>query len=296
MNTDNVLARINAHRSELSRSERKVADTVLAGPGDVVAMTLAEFAAASEVSQPTILRFANAIGCDGFHDFRIRLAQSVALGIPATQTVIKASDNAATTIAKVFDFSITSLDHVRRHLDSAAIADSVKALRMARNIVFIGLGASGIVAMDAEQKFPLFGVPCSAPVDAHQQFLAASTADPTTVFVAISNTGRTVTILDTARVARERGATVIGITGGESPLAALSSIPIVVESLDNTDVHTPTISRLAQLVVIDILATMTLLHRGDKVIGDVRRIKAQLASMRSGQQHESLLAEEERKW
>jgi RpiR family carbohydrate utilization transcriptional regulator len=285
-----VLERVNKRLQELRRSERKVADVVLADPHAVVQMTLAELAEAAGVSQPTIVRFANAIGCDGFHDFRIQLAQSVALGIPATQSVIEAQDDTATTVSKIFDFSITSLDHVRRHLDLHALDRAVHALASCSHIVFIGLGASGIVAMDAEQKFPLFGVPCSAPVDTHQQFLAASTSKPSTAFVAISNTGRTVSVLDTVRVARERGATVIGITGGPSPLADLSDVSLVVESLDNTDVYTPTISRLAQLVVVDVLATMVLLRRDESAIEDIRTMKTRLSRMRSGMQHEVVLA------
>ncbi|WP_341720619.1 SIS domain-containing protein [Micromonospora sp. FIMYZ51] len=283
-----VLARISSNLENLRRSERKVADVVLADPRAVVRMTLAELAETVGVSQPTIVRFANAIGCDGFHDFRIALAQSVALGIPATQSVIEARDDTATTVSKIFDYSITSLDHVRRHLDLAALEAAAEALAAADRIVFIGLGASGIVAMDAEQKFPIFGAACSAPIDTHQQFLAASVSTPSTVLVAISNTGRTVSILDTVRVARERGATVVGITGGPSPLAELSSIALVVESLDNTDVYTPTISRLAQLVVIDALATMVLLHRGESALADIRTMKTRLSRMRSGVHHELL--------
>jgi len=286
MSNGPVLERVKARLPELRRSERKVADVILAAPHTVVPMTLAELAEAAGVSQPTIVRFANAIGCDGFHDFRIQLAQSVALGIPATQSSIEAGDDTATTVGKIFDFSITSLDHVRRHLDLQALDLAVEALAASSHIVFIGLGASGIVAMDAEQKFPLFGVPCSAPIDTHQQFLAASTSGPSTAFVAISNTGRTVSILDTARVARERGATVVAITGGPSPLADLATIALVVESLDNTDVYTPTISRLAQLVVVDVLATKVLLRRDQSALRDIRTMKARLSRMRSGTQDE----------
>ncbi|MEU4569579.1 MurR/RpiR family transcriptional regulator [Micromonospora sp. NPDC023956] len=282
MNVGTVLERINKGLESLRRSERKVADAVLADPHGTVRMTLAELAETVGVSQPTIVRFTNAIGCDGFHDFRIQLAQSVALGIPATQSVIEAQDDTATTVSKVFDFSITSLDHVRRHLDLNALDRAVGAIAAASRVIFIGLGASGIVAMDAEQKFPLLGVPCSAYVDTHQQFIAASTSTPSTVLVAISNTGRTTSLLETARVARDRGATVVAITGGLSPLAELSDIALVVESLDNTDVYTPTISRLAQLVVVDTIATMTLLRRGESALGDVRDMKTMLAQMRSG--------------
>lgn len=286
--TGTVLARVTDQLETLSRSERKVADVVLDRPRAVVRMTLAELSEAAGVSQPTIVRFAGTVGCDGFHDFRLQLAQNVALGIPATQSVIEADDDAETTVSKVFDFSITSLDHVRRHLDVAALEAAVDTLASASHIVFVGLGASGVVATDAEQKFPLFGVPCSAPVDTHQQFLAASTASPSSVLVAISNTGRTVSILDTVRVARERGARVIAITGGPSPLADLSDVSLVVESLDNTDVYTPTISRLAQLVVVDVLATMVLLRRDPAVLKDIQLMKTRLARMRSGAQVEAV--------
>jgi len=278
----NVLTRIGERRESLRRSERKVADVVLADPHSVVKMTLAELAKASQVSDPTIVRFANAVGCDGFHDFRIQLAQAAALGIPATQSVIESDDNVQTTTSKIFDYSITSIDHVRSHLDLAAVEQAVDAMWHCHNIVFIGLGASGIVAMDAEQKFPLFGVPCSAPTDTHQQFLAASMATSETVFVAISNVGRTVTILDAVRAAREAGATVVAITGSRTPLAEISDIAIIVESLDNTDVYTPTISRLAQLVVVDVLATLVLLRRDESARILLQRTKRRLSRMRAG--------------
>lgn len=287
-----ILTRIADQQTQLRRSERKVADVVLADPHGVVQLNLAELAAAAQVSQPTIVRFAAAIGCDGFHDFRIQLAQSAALGVPATQSVIEPDDDATTTVSKIFDFSITSLDHVRAHLDVAEVERAVRALRDCDHIVFLGLGASGIVARDAEQKFPLFGVPCSAQVDTHQQFLAASSATPRTVMVAISHTGRTVSILDTLRVAREAGATIIGITGGKTPLSELSDIALLVESLDNTDVYTPTISRLAQLVVIDVLATLVLLDRDASAIIDIRTMKSRLTRMRTGLHHGALEGEE----
>ena len=287
----NVLTRIVDRRDNLRRSERKVADVVLADPHSVIKMTMAELAKASQVSEPTIVRFANAIGCDGFHDFRIQLAQGAALGIPATQSVIESDDNVETATSKIFDYSITSIDHVRRHLDVSEVERAAVAMSHCANIVFIGLGASGIVAMDAEQKFPLFGVPCSAPIDSHQQFLAASMATSDTVLVAISNVGRTVSILDAVRAAREAGATVVAITGGRTPLAEVSDIAIIVESLDNTDIYTPTISRLAQLVVVDVLATLVLLTRDDAARIRLQRTKKRLARMRAGLQTDDLAAD-----
>jgi len=286
-NPGSLLSRIAADIDRLRPSEAKVARVVLDNPSAVVGMTFAELANAAGVSEPTIMRFTNAVGCDGFHQFRIELAQSVVLGIPATQSAIESGDDVPTTISKIFDYSISSLDHTRRHLDAGRVAAAIDALVEARNIIFVGLGASGIVALDAEQKFPLFGKPVSAPIDHHQQFLAASMADPSTVVVAISNVGRTRSILDVVHRARERGAATIGITGGAAELASAVDVPIIVESLDNTDLFTPTISRLAQLVVIDVLATSVMLRRDPADLEWLQTTKRRLSLMRSGRLDEA---------
>lgn len=278
--TGDILTTIAERLDGLRRSERKVAAVILEAPDQVLGMRLADLAESAAVSEPTVIRLATAVGCDGFADLRLRLAQSLALGVPATNSVITRDDDVATVVSKVFDYSITSLDHSRRRLDIDRVTDAVDALADARSILFLGLGASGIVALDAEQKFPLFGVPCSAPTDHHQQFLAASVARPGSVVVAISNTGATTTIIEAVRIARDAGATTIGLSGGETPLLAHCDIPLVVEALDNTDLYTPTISRLSQLTLIDVLATSVAVRRSDQEHERLTRMKAGLAHMR----------------
>ena len=155
-------------------------------------------------------------------------------------------------------------------------------LEKASRIAFFGFGASGIVAQDAQQKFPLFGVPCSAHADAHQQFITAAMMKPGDVAVAISNTGHTVAILETVDVALENGATVIGISGHRSPLIERCQVGLISETLENTDLYTPTISRLAALVLIDILATAVAFRRDDVHHAQLARMKQGLADMRAG--------------
>jgi RpiR family transcriptional regulator, carbohydrate utilization regulator len=53
-----------------------------------------------------------------------------------------------------------------------------------------------------------------------------------------------------------------------------------VETLENTDVYTPTISRLAALTLIDILATSVVIRRGKEHNFRVAEMKRHLAAMR----------------
>src|SRR5437870_8894782 len=183
-----IVERISDLLPSLRRSERKVADAVLSNPSKVMRSTMAQLAALAAVSEPTVMRFCNAVGTDGYQTFRLELAQALALGLPPTHSAISVTDSPEMLISKVFDHTITSLDRARRGLDPAQVERAIDAIVDASSLFFIGYGASGIVAQDAQQKFPLFGIPCEAYVDGHQQFIAASMSGPETVCVAIPNT------------------------------------------------------------------------------------------------------------
>lgn len=279
----NIVETVRLMLPELRKSDRKVAELVLADPRRVLNLTVAETAALAEVSAPTVIRFAAAVGCSGFPDFKLRLAQSLALGTPATHSALLDTDRPETVAEKIFDYTITSLDWARKHLDKRSLAAAMDLLADASAIRFFGFGASGIVARDAQQKFPLFGVPCDAQIDSHQQYMSAAMMTPGEVAVVISNTGGTRSILEVARVARENGAKVIGIVGGRSPLVDECDVAVIVETLDNTDVYTPTTSRIAALVVIDILSTGVALRRDDAHRSKVAHMKRRLKDLRTTQ-------------
>ncbi len=218
-----------------------------------------------------------------FAEFKLRLAHSLALGRPATNSAIKGSDTLAAVTDKIFAYTLTSLDWARQHLDPEALARAVDLLAGARSISFLGFGASGVVAVDAQQKFPLFGVPCRAESDFHQQVMLASMMEPGDVVVLVSNTGRTRQLVEAARLARQSGAAVIGLVGAEGDVSTLCDVVLLIETFDNTGVYTPTTSRIAALVVVDVLSTAVALRREDPRDDRLRRMKHQLNMVRSGE-------------
>lgn len=258
---ENVIEVIRQSLDDLRKSERKVAETVLDNPQPILGATLAETAALALVSEPTVIRFCAAIGCEGFQDFKLRLARSLALGTLPTGSQLESEDTTSELIGKIFGYTISSLDWVRNRLDSRQVSQAIQILSNAQSIEFFGLGASGVVAIDAQQKFPLFGVPCGAPTDTHQQIMTAAMMKPGDVAVVISNTGLTLAMIEVAQTARESGAKVIAITGSRSPILAECDAGIIIETLENTNIYTPAISRIAALVVIDILSAAVGLRR-----------------------------------
>ncbi len=275
-----LLERLDGAMNSLRPSERKVGELVAQDPTFVVSATMAQLAEAAGVSEPTVMRFCTGLGFDGFQAFRTAVAQALAIGLPATLSSIGRSDTIAQIAGKTFDHTITSLDRARRYLDFEQIGRAVDAITRASSMVLVGLGASAIIAADAEQKAPLFGIPCSAPLDSHQQFMAASMARSGSVLVAISNTGRTLSVVRVAEIARRNGAVVIGISGDQTPLLGQCDIPIVVRTIEDTDVYTPTVSRLAGLVIIDILATAVALTREQTHMDRLTQMKEDLTTFR----------------
>ncbi|MDT0144518.1 MurR/RpiR family transcriptional regulator [Microbacterium sp. PRC9] len=284
MPTDRIpplLERLSNARPSLRRSEAKVLDLVMTDPRLVVDSTMAGVAAAADVSEPTVMRFSTSLGFDGFQQFRLALAEALALGLPAGLSTIGTDDDAPTLTAKIFDHTLSSLDRARSYLDPDAVDRAVAAILESTSIVLIGHGASAVIAMDAAQKSVLFGVPCVAPDDPHQWFMSVAMASPETLVVAISNTGSTRSVLEIVQHAHDRRLRVVALTGSDdTPLARLADIALVVKTFENTDLYTPTVSRLAGLVVVDILATAVAVRRGEAHAQDLARMKSGLTAFR----------------
>ncbi|WP_432840047.1 SIS domain-containing protein [Dactylosporangium sp. CA-092794] len=275
-----LMETLTSRLDQLRPSERKVAELVLHDPTAVMRSSMAALARTAGVSEPTVMRFCTGLGFDGFQSFKYALAEVLAIGIPVTHSAIQPDDPVAAVATKIFDHTLSSLDRTRRSLDTGAVEEAVDLLLGASAVLFVGLGASGIIAQDALQQAVLFGVPCAAPVDLHQQFMAASMCQPGNVLVAISNTGRTTSVLDVAQEGKRRGATVIGVTGGPGPLFDIADVAIVLRTFEDTDIYTPTVSRLAGLVLFDVMATAVAVRRGPEHLARLGEMKEALSKFR----------------
>ncbi len=238
----------------LSDAQRSVARVIVDQPAEVVRWSIHELAVRANVSEPTVMRFCRTLGCEGFQDFKLRLVQSLAMAQPYSYLKVDAEDTTADIATKVFDATISKLTTIRNGLDLERIEAAIEALRQAKRVEFYGLGISGRVATDAHHKFFRLGVPCIAYTDIEMQQMSARTLQPTDVVFMISNSGETQELLIAARLARRQGATVVAITGAGSSLAQIASIALLVEPLERKEVHSPLISRIAHLLVLDTLA------------------------------------------
>lgn len=268
-----MLAEIHRAIPSLSPSERRVAEWVVAHPRAAVRATLAHVATECSTSEPTVIRFCRHIGLKGFRDLGIRLTESLSSATGYVHRDVRPDDTSSDAVIKVMDASIKSLIDMKARLSDMPIDTAVDALANARQIAFAGLGASGHVAGDACHKFFRLGIPCSTLMDTPMILQFAAIAESGDVLVLLSHTGRWPEFAQAARIASDRGATVIAITNAASQLAKAATILFPAQVIEDTSVYTPMSSRLAQLALLDAIHVALALTRGSNASDKLRLSK-----------------------
>jgi RpiR family carbohydrate utilization transcriptional regulator len=264
----------------MRKSERKVGHFVLAQPDEVIRMRIVDLAQQAEVSEPTVVRFCRAVGCHGFQDFKLALAQQLASSPSIGQIAVTDSDSTAEYSFKVFDSTVDSLLKVRDNLDLDMLDRAVQALCAAKRVEFYGFGASAAVAFDAQHRFFRLQLATAAYSDPHLQNMSATSLSPDDVVVAFSQSGRTKALLDSIALVKARGAKVIALAPSQSPVANAATIPITIDVEEDIQIYTPLSSRIAHLAVIDVLAIGVAQQKGPQLEEHLQQLQKNLDSLR----------------
>ncbi len=133
------------------------------------------------------------------------------------------------------------------------------------------------MAHDAQHKLFRLGIPTVAYEDHLMRRMSAAAANEGTTVLLFSFTGRTHSMIEVARIAKESKASLIAITSPNAPLAAVSDITITSgDELEDTTVYLPMTTRIIILTIIDILVTGLALARGPEIDVRLKKIKHSL--------------------
>ena len=256
-----ILTQIRRARSELSPAELRVADQVLAHPRAVLNQPIVEIARAAQVSQPTVIRFCRSLGCEGLSDFKLRLASGLTGTVPISHVQVTNGDSMVELGTKVLGNTASVILQARSTLNRDMIDRTVALLAAASRVEFYTVGQYGGVAQDALFKFLRFGIPAGATTDPRLQALSVAVLKPGDVAVIISSAGRLPELLELADTARARGAAVVAITASQSPLARKAHTVLAVDHLEDATTQVPMVSRILQLLMIDILTVGVAMRR-----------------------------------
>jgi DNA-binding MurR/RpiR family transcriptional regulator len=126
------------------------------------------------------------------------------------------------------------------------------------------VGASSLVAKDFSYKLLKLGRMALIDSDSHIQISNASALNQADVLLALSHSGRSVETLRIVEIAKQRGATVISMTGLQpNPLIDLADIHLFTVADEERVRSSAITSRDAQLMLMDMLFILLIRRQPD---------------------------------
>ncbi|MEK4533328.1 MurR/RpiR family transcriptional regulator [Solibacillus sp. FSL K6-1554] len=270
---ENSIERIRSGMELLKPAERNVALYILSHLEDVIRMPIAVLAEKAKTSEATIVRMCRALNFSGFKDLKLSIATAPTLEIQNNHNFELEKDS--TILQMIQTIEIHNIDAIQRTLminGERELEKIIHQINNARKIIFIGIGASAIVAQDFEHKLKRINKNCETIFDSHGQLIAAAHATSEDVVFAISYSGETKEVINALTVAKENQATIITMTQNKrNTVQSFADSALYVVSNEADIRSSATASRIAQLTLIDILYTGIATLNYDKSIVALNR-------------------------
>lgn len=250
---------IEANYASLRASEKKTADYILENPEAAAGMGLSCLAQKAGVSQPTVVRFAKALGFKGYKEFQhCLLAQSPAgrgSTIPHAMYgyEVAREEERRNIPAGITAAVIAMLEENLKSLSADAYEKAVDSLLQAEKIEVYGVENSHTACSDLCTKLTYLGLNCRYFTDTYLQRISAENLKPTDAAVGISYSGSSRDTVDTLKAAKKQGAVTIALTNfRDSPLSKYADY-VLCSSQKQFFYGDAIFSRTTQLAVVDML-------------------------------------------
>ncbi len=229
---------ISARHETLSKRLRQIAEFALANPNDMALETVSEIAARATVQPSSLIRFAKALGFDGFSSmqrvFRERLTERQPSYRERIKVLKEQSDaplTAITVLDRFTEAASHALNHLREETKPELLEQAIEHLAASQRIYILGQRRAFPVA--AYLNYMLSHLGCQvALIDSvgGMTYEQARSLTPKDLLLAISFQSYAPDTVEIATRACAQGIKVIAITDGPlSPFTALSDVCFEVE-------------------------------------------------------------------
>ena len=260
---DDILAKLSALDQSLSEAEWRVANFIKKNAEKVPHLSVNELADASDVSVASVSRLARRIGCKSLREMKIRIAKETTHhSLENIYQGLSPKDTDTEIVQKVFGGISKSIKNTFKMLSIPDLSKVAMALDQADTVLFIGIGGSGHIAMEAALRFSHIGIHTNAFMDDYQIISGIHALKTNDVVIGISHSGRSRIVMRALELARENKATTVGISNYlKSPLHKISDI-FFCTSFPEDRVNVVGLSyHISQMSLIDVLYVLTARHR-----------------------------------
>ena len=272
-----ILERIHASYYQLTATERRVADYVLAQPEQVKFMSITQLADECGTADATISRFCRNLKLKGFNAFKIELARHSTTNAPVVHHDTETLAGRARQVGKQSADAIAqTMDLVEPH----QVERAVEMIEKANRCICIGSGGSAIMATTFAHLFSAVTGKFQAITDSHMQMSAVATMGKDDIIILFSYSGATNAGLQILELAKERGIRSVLVTRfNKSPAATLADVVLRCGSNEGPFQSGSVAAKVAQLVVMDVLYQEYCHRNRESCEENIQRIAAALSDM-----------------
>lgn len=245
----------------LRPSERKVADYILSYQGKAGELLIEELAREAKVSQPTVVRFAKAVGYKSFREFKYAMMQEEMrertegreeeIGLYGFR--LSSKDRLEEIPGKIVTTSIQMLEETLKSIRKKEFERAVDAILAADNIVIYGVENSLCTVNDLLTKLTYLGLNCRTYTDYYLQNVSAGNLTKKDLAIGVSYSGYSRNTVEVMRAAKKAGARTLVLTNFENALIAKYADILLCASHRQFFYGDTIFSRISQLALVDML-------------------------------------------
>lgn len=247
----------------LSKAEQKVAELVLQDPKFVMFASITDVAERAQVGETTVIRVSRKLGYRGYQEFKLAIAQHSASPQETVQGPIETSDTLDTALKKIAQYNTQTLQDTANMLSTERVKEAAALVLQSRNVYIVGVGSSGITALDLQYRLLRIGIHAHCEADAHKAAMLCALATPQDVVIGISASGSTKDVIDALMIAHKESVPIVCLTNhARSPITQLAHVALLTAAREAPLQGGVAGTKIAQMHVLDALTSViALLHR-----------------------------------
>ena len=229
-----IIALIREKKDEISKSHKKIADFIIENPEKSAYMTASKLSKEADVSEATVVRFAEKIGFSGYPEFQKALLAYAKGKLTSIQRIELAYEKMGErgVLDGVLKSDILHIEKTLLNIDREQFEKAVDAISSAKRIYITGVRSAAALAEFAGFYLHLIFdnvrlIKSTGGDDLFEQIMNVGEGD---VFIGISFPRYSKNTIKALEYAKRNNATVIGITDSKSsPVANMSSYCLFAE-------------------------------------------------------------------
>ena len=273
---NDLLEKIKASMSSFSKGQRAIGNYIISSYDKAAFMTASKLGEVTGVSESTVVRFATALGYEGYPELQVALQELIRIRLTSVQRMEVTDDRIGEgdVLESVLSSDMTkiraTLDGISRHDFSVASDAIVKA----RRIYIIGMRSSASLAsfLAFNFRFMFDNVTLVQTTSGSEIFEQLLRVSPEDVVIAISFPRYSKRIISAVEFAKMQGAHIVALTDSSfSPIASYADSALYAKS----DMASFVDSLVAPLSIINAL----LVDISRKKKGELQSVFARLESI-----------------